>query len=150
MERRCNRPGDQTMAILVDRDAATEIGTITINRPRFLNSLTRSMIVSLAHAIKSLDNDSSIGAIVITGEGRAFCSGVDLTAAEDVFKGDVKDKDTDPVFQMEICTKPIIGAINGYAVTAGFEIALACDVLVAGKDAKFLDTHARWVRFRED
>ncbi|URD79939.1 Enoyl-CoA hydratase/isomerase family [Musa troglodytarum] len=98
------------------------------------------MMVLLAAAIRRLDADPAVGALVLTGRGRAFCSGVDLTAAEEVFKGDVKDVDANPVAQMERCRKPIIGAVNGFAVTAGFEIALACDILVAGKDAKFIDT----------
>ncbi|XP_058082186.1 probable enoyl-CoA hydratase 1, peroxisomal [Magnolia sinica] len=129
--------------IKVDR-SPTGIGIITINRPKSLNSLTKPMITDLARAFKALEGDESVRVIIICGAGRAFCSGVDLTAAEDVFKGDVKNMDTDPVFQMENCRKPIIGAIGGFAVTAGFEIALACDVLVAGKNAKFIDTHARF------
>lgn len=123
------------------------IAWITINRPKSLNSLTKSMIIDLARIFKSLDADDSVRVIILTGSGRSFCSGVDLTAAEDVFKGDVKDIETDPVAQMERCRKPIIGAIDGFAVTAGFEISLACDLLVASKDAKFLDTHARFVFF---
>lgn len=102
------------------------------------------MIVDLAKAFADLDYDESVGVIIITGSGRAFCSGVDLTAAEEVFKGDVKDVSTDPVAQMERCRKPIIAAIAGFAVTAGFEIALACDIIVAGREAKFIDTHARF------
>ncbi|KAL0348574.1 UNVERIFIED_CONTAM: putative enoyl-CoA hydratase 1, peroxisomal [Sesamum angustifolium] len=120
------------------------VAYVIINRPKSLNSLTRSMMGDLAKAIKSLDSDYSVRVIILSGSGRAFCSGVDLTAAEDVFKGDVKDVETDPVAQMERCKKPIIGAINGFAVTAGFEIALACDLLVASKEAKFMDTHARF------
>ncbi|GLT43942.1 hypothetical protein SLA2020_178640 [Shorea laevis] len=103
------------------------ITTITINRPKSLNSLTRALMK-----------------ISLRRSGRAFCSGVDLTAAEDVFKGDVKDLESDTVAQMERCPKPIIGAINGFAVTAGFEISLACDILIAAKGAKFMDTHARF------
>ncbi|KAG6529979.1 hypothetical protein ZIOFF_012196 [Zingiber officinale] len=129
--------------IVVER-ATDGVAVITINRPASLNSLTRPMIVSLAGAFRELDADPTVGAVVITGKGRAFCSGVDLTAAQDVFKGDVKDEESDPVIQMERFRKPIIGAINGYAVTAGFEISLACDILVAGKDTKFIDTHARF------
>ncbi|GER25621.1 3-hydroxybutyryl-CoA dehydratase [Striga asiatica] len=120
------------------------IAYVVINRPKSLNSLTRAMMVDLAASIKQLASDDSVRVIIVTGSGRAFCSGVDLTAAEDVFKGDVKDVDTDPVAQMELCRKPIIGAINGFAVTAGFEISLACDLLVASKEAKFMDTHARF------
>nr|CAD1820220.1 unnamed protein product [Ananas comosus var. bracteatus] len=67
---------------------------------------------------------------------RAFCSGVDLTAAENVFKSDVKD----PVAAMAARRKPIVSAVARFAVTAGFEIALACDLLVAGGDAKLVDT----------
>ncbi|GKA07064.1 probable enoyl-CoA hydratase 1, peroxisomal [Tanacetum coccineum] len=120
------------------------IAYVTINRPKSLNSLTRPMMTDMAQAFKSLDADPSVGVIILSGSGRAFCSGVDLTSAEDVFKGDVKDVETDPVAQMERCRKVIIGAVSGFAVTAGFEIALACDVLVASSDAKFIDTHARF------
>lgn len=129
--------------ILVTRDPMG-IAYVTINRPKSLNSLTRSMMADMAQGFKSLDKDESVLVIILSGSGRAFCSGVDLTSAEDVFKGDVKDVETDTVAQMERCRKPIIGAISGFAVTAGFEIALACDVLVAAKGAKFIDTHARF------
>jgi enoyl-CoA hydratase/carnithine racemase len=102
------------------------------------------MMIDMARALKSLADDDSVKVVILSGAGRSFCSGVDLTAAEDVFKGDVKDVETDPVAQMERCRKPIIGAIAGFAVTAGFEIALACDILVASRGAKFVDTHARF------
>lgn len=102
------------------------------------------MMIDMAKAFKSFDADNSVRVVILSGSGPSFCSGVDLTAAEDVFKGDVKDMESDLVYQMEKCRKVIIGAINGFAVTAGFEIALACDVLVASKTAKFMDTHARF------
>lgn len=105
------------------------------------------MMTDMAQAFKSLDRDDAVLVIILSGSGRSFCSGVDLTSAEDVFKGDVKDIESDTVAQMELCRKPIIGAISGFAVTAGFEIALACDILVAAKGAKFIDTHARLVFF---
>ncbi|KAJ4772556.1 Enoyl-CoA hydratase [Rhynchospora pubera] len=132
--------------IKVSRDPpGSAVAVITINRPKSLNSLTRPMIVSLARHIRLLDSDPTVAVLILTGAGdRAFCSGVDLTAAESVFKGDVKDPLSDPICQLHACSKPVIGAINGYAVTAGFEIALACDILVAGKDAKFIDTHAKF------
>ncbi|EEF43100.1 probable enoyl-CoA hydratase 1, peroxisomal [Ricinus communis] len=136
------QPGAATL-ILVSRDK-NGVAKITINRPKSLNSLTKSMMTRMAKEIKALALDDSVRVIILTGSGRAFCSGVDLTSAEDVFKGDVKDVESDPVAQMELCQKPIIGAINGFAVTAGFEIALACDILVAAKGAKFMDTHARF------
>ncbi|KAK1295082.1 hypothetical protein QJS10_CPA16g01682 [Acorus calamus] len=94
--------------------------------------------------MRDLDSDDSVGVIILTGRGRSFCSGVDLTAAEEVFKGDVRSDEANPVALMERCRKPIIGAVCGFAVTGGFEIALACDVLVASKDARFVDTHSRF------
>lgn len=130
--------------ILVNREP-DGIAFVTINRPKALNSLTRAMMRDLAQAFKALDREDSVRVIVLSGSGRAFCSGVDLTAAEDVFKGDVKDPEGDPVAQMELVRKPIIAAVGGFAVTAGFEIALACDVVVAAKRTKFIDTHARFV-----
>ncbi|KAL7616825.1 probable enoyl-CoA hydratase 1, peroxisomal [Lactuca sativa] len=129
--------------IIVKKDS-DGIAYVTINRPKSLNSLTKPMMTDMARAFKSLNADESVGVIILSGSGRSFCSGVDLTAAEDVFKGDVKDVETDPVAQMELCRKPIIGAIAGFAITAGFEISLACDILIASKDAKFIDTHARF------
>ncbi|MQM12785.1 hypothetical protein Taro_045704 [Colocasia esculenta] len=137
-------PSTEAEPLILVRKDPSGVAHIVINRPRSLNSLTRSMMVDLAGAFRSLDADDSVGAIVLSGAGRAFCSGVDLTAAEAVFKGDVKDEESDTVCQMGRCRKPIIGAITGFAVTAGFEIALACDVLVAGRGTKFIDTHARF------
>nr|CAD1817126.1 unnamed protein product [Ananas comosus var. bracteatus] len=83
------------------------------------------MIVALAGAFRRLDADETMAAVVLAGRGRAFCSGVDLTAAEDVFKGDIKNPAADPVAAMVACRKPIVGAIAGFTVTAGFEIVLA-------------------------
>ncbi|XP_073053646.1 probable enoyl-CoA hydratase 1, peroxisomal [Primulina eburnea] len=141
MYHQMENPPEKLIWVKQDPDG---VAYVIINRPQSLNSLTRPMIVDLACAIKTLSSDDSVRIIILSGTGRAFCSGVDLTSAEDVFKGDFKDMETDPVYQIERCAKPIIGAINGFAVTAGFEIALACDFLVASKQAKFIDTHARF------
>eukprot|EP00850_Spirogloea_muscicola_P017886 SM000158S02018 [mRNA] locus=s158:124750:126027:+ [translate_table: standard] len=130
--------------ILVCEAGDNGVATITINRPKALNALTRPMMVDLAQAFKRLGRDSRVKAIILTGAGRAFSAGVDLTAAQSVFKGDVKNPEEDPVVQMELCRVPIIGAINGHAITAGFEIALACDILIASTEAKFADTHCKF------
>ena len=132
------------MDLIQTRTDQNGVAYLTINRPKSLNSLTRPMMIAMAKAFKAFDADDSVRVVILSGSGPSFCSGVDLTAAEDVFKGDVKDMESDLVYQMEKCRKVIIGAINGFAVTAGFEIALACDILVASKTAKFMDTHARY------
>ncbi|PRQ39466.1 putative short-chain-enoyl-CoA hydratase [Rosa chinensis] len=110
--------------ILVNREP-DGIAFVRINRPKSLNWLTKAMIIDLARAIKSLNQDDSVRVIILSGTGRAFCSGVDLTVAEDVFKGDVKDIETAGP-QIELYKKPIIAAIHGFAVAGGFEIAIAC------------------------
>ncbi|OAY74756.1 putative enoyl-CoA hydratase echA8 [Ananas comosus] len=126
------RQGARRNAQVERRPHGSAVAVVTINRSGALNSLTRPMMVALAGAFRRLDADA--------GHGRAFCSSVDLTTAEDVFKGDIKDPAADPVAAMAACRKPIVGAIAGLAVTAGFEIALACDLLVSGGDAKLVDT----------
>lgn len=130
--------------LIVVKRGSDGIAHVIINRPKSLNSLTKSMMRDLAASFKSLASDHSVLVIILSASGTSFCSGVDLTAAEDVFKGDLKDLDADPVVQMERCSKPIIVAIKGFAVTAGFELALASDIIIAAKGAKFIDTHARF------
>ncbi|OAY65360.1 putative enoyl-CoA hydratase, partial [Ananas comosus] len=128
------------LIVVERRPHGSAVAVVTINRPGTLNSLTRPLMVTLAGAFRRLDADDAMVAVVLAGRGRTFCSGVDLAAAEDVFKGDVKDPTADPVAAMAACRKPIVGTVAGFAVTAGFEIALACDLLVAGRDAKLVDT----------
>ncbi|KAG0484852.1 hypothetical protein HPP92_008931 [Vanilla planifolia] len=138
------RRDDSADSLIVVECHPSGVAVLTINRPGSLNSLTRPMMVEMARTFKVLDRDPAVGVVVITGKGRAFCSGVDLTAAEEVFKGDVKDEESDVIIQMDRCLKPIIGAVEGFAVTAGFEIVLGCDLIVAGRDAKFIDTHSKF------
>ena len=107
------------------RDTGGTIAVITLNRAKSLNSLTYGMIASLASAFRTLRQDGTVCCCVLTGTGRAFCSGVDLTAAAQVFRGDNEaDRTNDAVAEMELCPFPIIGAVNGACVTAGFELAL--------------------------
>ncbi|BBN14162.1 hypothetical protein MPTK1_6g09380 [Marchantia polymorpha subsp. ruderalis] len=124
--------------------SANGIATVTLNRPKTMNSLSSDMIHYLAHIIKTAANDDKVKVIILTGNGRGFCAGVDLSAAKGVFQGDVKDESKDPVYQMDLCKKPIIGAVNGWAITGGFEVALACDILIASTEAKFMDTHSKF------
>ncbi|KAJ7548535.1 hypothetical protein O6H91_07G015600 [Diphasiastrum complanatum] len=129
--------------ILVEK-SSNGIATITLNRPKALNALTREMMDQLAAVFRALEEDAQVKVIILTGAGQSFCAGVDLTAASEVFKGNTKDPNDDPLVQMEKCSKPIIGAINGFAVTAGFELSLACDILIADSKAKFVDTHCKF------
>lgn len=118
---------------------------IVLNRPRVLNALSRALRRELAEAFQRFDADPDSGVAILTGAGRAFCVGLDLKELSEATGRETKEavSQADVVATIEHCRKPIIGAINGYAITGGFELALACDILIASTEARFADTHAR-------
>jgi len=120
------------------------IATITLNRPEARNALSAALMRDLASAFDRVSADDSARVVILTGAGEAFCAGVDLKEFGSL-EGETPPPGERPnCWQaMERCDRPIIGAINGPAVTGGFEIALACDVLIASSKARFADTHAR-------
>jgi enoyl-CoA hydratase len=123
------------------------IATFTLNRPQALNALSRELRAALVAAFDGLRDDPAIGVVILTGSGRAFTAGLDLKELGDTGFGkgatEAAVADGDVIQAMARCAQPIIGAINGFAVTGGFEIALACDVLICSTEARFADTHAR-------
>jgi enoyl-CoA hydratase len=131
--------------LLVDKDDG--ILTLTLNRPQAMNALSRALRGAIVDAFTSAARDPAIGAVILTGAGRAFCAGLDLkelggeTAADANVTQAVSDGDV--VDALHRCDRPVIGAVNGVAVTGGFELALACDFLIASSEARFADTHAR-------
>ena len=123
------------------------VGLLTLNRPEALNALTGTMVDALIQGLESLDGDPEVAAIVLTGNGKAFCAGLDLknlaAGGQGGLGGDELGPDTPMMRALGGCRKPLLGAINGFAVTGGFELALACDFLYAARSARFADTHAR-------
>lgn len=134
------------MTVLVEK--ADSVATVTMNRPEAMNALSIALRRELAATFAALDADDEVRVIVLTGAGtRAFTAGLDLKELASTpgalgAANPTSAKD-DPVLAMEACRKPIIGAVNGVAITGGFEVALACDVLIASVNARFADTHAR-------
>lgn len=120
---------------------------VTLNRPGARNAINAALLRELRTALHGLDADAEIGAIVLTGADPAFCAGVDLRELGDRASagspaGDVADGRSAPPWGTPLRT-PLIGAVNGPAVTGGLEIALNCDILIASERARFADTHAR-------
>jgi len=119
---------------------------VTLNRPRVLNALSLALRRTLVETFDGLARDEAVRVAVLTGAGRAFCAGVDLKelgAGTRTQEAVVPDASVDPVAAIRRFPWPVIGAVNGLAVTGGFELALACDVLVASREASFADTHGR-------
>jgi 2-(1,2-epoxy-1,2-dihydrophenyl)acetyl-CoA isomerase len=126
--------------ILLHRDGA--VARITLNRPDRLNALTLGMLGELSAALSDLDHDDDIRAIVLTGAGRGFCAGQDLTDHEAVDDTrairSVVERHYNPVIrQLRGLTQPVIAAVNGIAAGAGCSLALACDIVIAAASAKF-------------
>lgn len=130
---------------LVVIDQADGVATLTLNRPEARNALSRALLARLRSALAEVDRNESVGAVILTGADPAFCAGLDLKelSANDGAGLGRPDDDLPLGSPWQPISKPLIGAINGVAVTGGFELALNCDFLIASDRASFADTHAR-------
>ena len=132
--------------LLVEREAP--IAVVTLNRPDKRNALSAELRLALGAAFRELEEDPEIRAVIVAGAGRSFCAGMDLaelgaggagvTGYELAVAGQTEMREGIANF-----SGPVIAAVHGAAATAGFELALACDLIFASTEAKFLDTHAR-------
>lgn len=121
---------------LVDMSVAEGVATVILNNPEARNTLTAPMVAEICAAMDAAESDPSVGAVVITGAGPAFCAGADL--------GNLAEADAESLkriyegfLRVARCPLPTVAAVNGAAVGAGMNMALACDVRIAGTRAKF-------------
>lgn len=127
-------------------DIEDGIATLTLNRPEARNALSRELRAKLVETFDALGKRDDVGVVILTGAGKAFCAGLDLKEMATLTETDGMQgvlNASDIADAMQTFDRPIIGAINGFAITGGFEMALACDVLIASTEARFADTHAR-------
>jgi enoyl-CoA hydratase len=119
------------------------VATVMLNRPEARNALNREVRRRLPEAITALEDDPDVDVMILTGADPAFCAGIDLKELGSGQATGTRDDLGTTRGALPPRTKLLIGAVNGVAVTGGFEIALGCDFLVASEHARFADTHAR-------
>jgi enoyl-CoA hydratase len=117
-------------------DVVDGVLVVTINRPESRNAINTETAVAIGEAMERLDDDRSLVAGVITGAGGTFCAGMDLKAFLAGERPSIPGRGFAGIVEQPP-VKPIVAALEGYAIAGGFEIALACDMLVAAEDAKF-------------
>jgi len=131
------KPAPQYETIIVTTHG--KVGLITLNRPKQLNALNDALMNELGDALAAFEQDEGIGAIVITGNEKAFAAGADIGAMKDwtymdVYKSDYITRNWE---QIRSVRKPVIAAVAGFALGGGCEVALACDIVIAADTAKF-------------
>ncbi len=144
-----NSPNEaESATAIATRDG--RIGILTLNRPRVLNALSSTLMVEASAILRDFVADPRILAIVVQGEGRAFSAGFDLkegaargTRGHEAWRL-VLEADFDFIMQFWDCPKPTIAAVHGHCLGGAFELALACDVTVAGENTRFGEPEARF------
>lgn len=137
-----------TQTVLTSREG--RVGILTFNRPQALNSFSSALMSDITSALRELEADDSVLAIVVNGAGRAFSAGFDLkegvardTRGVNAWRA-VLEADFDFIMQFWDCPKPIVAAVHGYCLAGAFEVALACDVTIAGESALFGEPEVRF------
>lgn len=128
---------------VVDRADSDQVATLTLNRPEKLNAITTEMFIALPGHIDDLAADPSIGVVVLTGAGDCFGAGNDLRQTGGA-SPPTPHFAAETIDALEALPQITIAKVRGYCLTGSLEVALGCDLIVAGSSAEFADTHGRW------
>ncbi len=136
---------------LVRVEVKSSVAWLTLNSPGNMNALSPEMLAQIEDAFARFERDKAVRCVVITGSGRAFSAGGDLTGFKDDMDGPGKEPFIErlayaqAVFnRIEALPRPVIAAVNGYAIAGGLELLLCCDIVIAGASARISDGHARY------
>lgn len=130
--------------MLVTREDTAGVATLTLNRPEKLNAITPALMVDLRGHIDQIAGDESVRCVILTGAGRSFCAGHDLSAIAGGEHAPSKHYEPETIDALENLPQPTIAKIHGHCFTGGLELALGCDLLVASESALLGDTHGQW------
>jgi len=131
--------------LIIEREKGITI--VTLNRPKVMNALDGELLTELRTALAELQADPKTRAMILTGAGRAFCTGIDLHYAKKISRSSMEIStylmNVQEIFRLEKMDKPIVSAINGYALGEGCDLALACDFRIASSEAKIGMTYTQ-------
>jgi enoyl-CoA hydratase len=133
------------MTALVERHDRDGIAILTLNRPDVLNALSPNLFVELrAHVDALATQTDDVGCVIVCGRGRSFSAGNDLKAIQDGERAPSRHFQAETLDAIENLPQPVIAAVQGHCYTGSLELALACDLMIAAKSARFADTHGKW------
>lgn len=116
------------------------LATVTVSRPEALNALNTTILDELSTLFTEIENEESVKAVILTGEGKSFVAGADIAQMKDLSPEDAHAmmvKGHDVMYKIENLSKPVIAAVNGFALGGGCELAMSCDIRIASEKAKF-------------
>jgi enoyl-CoA hydratase len=122
----------------IQTEVRAGVGLIRLDRPEALNALNSDMLRELSHALDTFEADDDVGAVVITGNEKAFAAGADIKGMEDASPADMMRRDSLGGYdRLRACKKPLIAAVSGWCLGGGNEVAMSCDMIVASASARF-------------